>query len=166
MLPRGEMEPIRVVWGTGTGPTALAAKDAALSAANVHQYNLVTLSSVIPAKASIEEINTAPSLGPVGGRLHVVSAIATADTGPATAVLAWARRDDETGIFYEAADQAPTPVVTDQATQGIQFGMDLRAGTFEEPQTRVATIDKKHDGYSCAAVLAVYGRVQPLLTTG
>ena len=45
------MGTIRVVRGTATGPTATASYDAALAAANVHDYNLVSVSSVIPADA-------------------------------------------------------------------------------------------------------------------
>ncbi|MEF8907067.1 MAG: pyruvoyl-dependent arginine decarboxylase, partial [Haloarculaceae archaeon] len=40
------MSVIRVVWGSGTGPTGTAAYDAALAEAGVHDYNLVTVSSV------------------------------------------------------------------------------------------------------------------------
>ena len=45
---------IRVTAGSGKGRTALAAFDSALRAAGVADHNLVRLSSVIPAKASIE----------------------------------------------------------------------------------------------------------------
>jgi arginine decarboxylase len=40
------MGSIRIVRGTATGPTAMAAYDAALAAAGVHNYNLVSVSSV------------------------------------------------------------------------------------------------------------------------
>ncbi len=57
------MSTIRVVWGTATGPTALAAYDAALAEAGVHNYNLISLSSVIPTEPAIEVTGTAPDLG-------------------------------------------------------------------------------------------------------
>ncbi|PSP40313.1 pyruvoyl-dependent arginine decarboxylase, partial [Halobacteriales archaeon QH_10_70_21] len=71
------MGTIRVVWGTATGPTAMASYDAALAAANVHDYNLVSVSSVIPADATVEVVGEAPDLGPAGERLTVVEGRAT-----------------------------------------------------------------------------------------
>jgi len=157
------MEPIRVVWGTGTGPTALAARDAAFAAANVHQYNLSPLSSVIPADASIESVGTAPDLGPVGGQLDVVAAVATAAEGPASSVLAWTRRDDGAGVFYESDGTASLESVRDRAMTGIQSGIDLREGTYGEIATQAATIDATESAYGAAAVIAIYGSAQPLL---
>jgi arginine decarboxylase len=65
---------VRIVRGTGIGPTALSSYDAALAAANVHQYNLLRVSSVLPAGTSVESVGTAPDLGPIGGELTVVEA--------------------------------------------------------------------------------------------
>ncbi|MFP4217521.1 MAG: pyruvoyl-dependent arginine decarboxylase [Salinarchaeum sp.] len=157
------MKPIRVVWGTGTGPTALAARDAAFAAANVHQYNLSLLSSVIPADASIESVGTAPDLGPVGGQLDVVAAVATAAEGPASAVLVWTRRGDGAGVFYESDGTAPVESVRDRAMTGIQSGVDLREGTYGEIETQAATIDATESAFGAAAVFAVYGSAQSLL---
>ncbi len=157
------MEPIRVVWGTGTGPTGLAARDAALAAANVHQYNLSTLSSVIPADASIESVGTAPDLGPVGGRLDAVAAVATAAEGPASAVLAWTRRSDGAGVFYESAGTAPVETVRRRALEGIRAGTALREGTYGDVVTQAVTVDESEAPYVAAAVLAVYGSAERLL---
>ena len=66
------MDTIRIVWGVGDGPTEMASYDAALADAGVHNYNLVTVSSMIPAGAEIEVADTAPYLGPPGNRLTVV----------------------------------------------------------------------------------------------
>ena len=72
------MEPIRVVWGAATGPTEMASYDAALTAAGVGNYNLVTVSSVIPSEATVVEAGTASELGETGDRLTVVECSATA----------------------------------------------------------------------------------------
>ena len=69
---------VRIVWGSSRGPTALSAYDAALAAANVHDYNVVHVSSVLPAGANVDPVGTAPDLGPVGERLTVVEARETA----------------------------------------------------------------------------------------
>jgi arginine decarboxylase len=153
------MEPIRLVWGTGTGPTPLAAYDGALADANVHEYNLLTLSSVIPADATIERVGTAPALGPIGAQLAVVEAGTTTQSGPISAAVGWARREDGSGIFYEAADTAPTEAVTDHVITGLDSGIERRAGTFTEPtvQTASTVADDTTERYASVAVLAVYG---------
>lgn len=129
---------IRVVWGAATAPTELSAYDAALAAANVHDYNLVTVSSVIPANATVEVVGTAPDLGPVGERLTVVQGRATAgpldaatgdadpvDAGPAIAGLGWSLASDGTGIFYEAAG-TDRETVEQTIEDGLAAGRTLR----------------------------------------
>ena len=99
------MEPIRVVWGTGAAPTAMASYDAALADAGLENYNLIEVSSVVPAGATVEAVGTAPNLGPAGERLTVVQGRATVPPGeeyPACAGLAWAVADD--GPHDEASD--------------------------------------------------------------
>lgn len=155
---------IRIVWGTGTGPTRLAAYDAALADANLHEYNLVELSSVIPAGATIEPQGVAPELGSIGDRLYVVEASATTADGPASAGIGWARRPDGSGIFYEAGDEAPPETVSDRLQRGLAAGTELREGTFGEPSMQLTTIDVDGtgEGYGCAAVLAAVGNAEPL----
>jgi arginine decarboxylase len=63
---------ISVASGVGRGPTEMSAYDAALAAAGVHNYNLVTVSSVVPADATVSAVDAAPDLGPAGYRLTVV----------------------------------------------------------------------------------------------
>lgn len=66
------MDTIYVAGGVGVAPTAMAAYDAALADVNLHNYNLVRVSSVIPASASVRLVDAAPDLGPAGNRLTVV----------------------------------------------------------------------------------------------
>lgn len=158
------MQPIRIVWGTGQGPTALAAYDAALAEAGVHDYNLLHLSSVIPAGPSVEEVGTAPDLGPAGEGLTVVEASATGASGPQSAVLAWARSPAGPGVFYEAGRSAPPADVVDEALTGIEAGVDLRDRTYDEPTTRTVSVDAdEYDGYAAAVALAVYGTSESLV---
>ena len=56
---------VRIVWGSSRGPTALSAYDAALAAANVHDYNVVHVSSVLPAGANVDPSDGS---GPRAGR--------------------------------------------------------------------------------------------------
>ena len=177
------MEPIRIAWGVGRGPTRLSAYDAALAEAGVHDYNLRQLSSVIPAGATVEEVGTVPDLGPGGQGLHVVEASAVGRNGPQTAVLAWARSPDGPGLFYEAGASEPSSAVVEEVLTGIDAGIDLRDRPYGEPRTRVVTVDAAEghvseraagvaDGgssgvpdepYAAAVAIAAYGRSEPLL---
>jgi arginine decarboxylase len=100
--------PIEVVWGTGSARTELGAFDAALSDANIHDYNLVELSSVVPEGATIERVGALdPGRWAVGDLLAVVVASRTAsDAGERVAAgLGW-ELAVEGGVFVE--NDAPT----------------------------------------------------------
>lgn len=161
------MEPIRVVWGTGGGPTEIAAYDAALAAANVHDYNLVSISSVIPADAEVRAVGEAPDLGPVGERLTVVQAYATGSGETSvSAGLGWAQASDGRGLFYEAAGEADPAAIRDRIERGLVAGVELREWEAEETQTRTVTAgneSNESDEYVAAVVVAVYGESEPLL---
>jgi arginine decarboxylase len=154
------MGTIRIVWGTATGPTAMASYDAALAAANVHNYNLVGVSSVIPADATVDLVGEAPDLGPAGERLTVVEGRKTVPPGapePAVAGLGWNREPDGPGIFYETAGTDADSVRDDLET-GLAAGRALRAWAFGEADRRLATAGPDPEAYATAVVLAVYGR--------
>lgn len=139
---------VRIVWGTGTGPTALSSYDGALAAAGIHDYNLLRVSSVLPVDTDVERAGRAPDLGPVGGRLTVVEAretvrradldsgpdadsdpdyidsLSDAETADRTAVcagLGWAQATNGRGIVYEATG-------TDAETVHRTIESGLRAG--------------------------------------
>jgi len=153
---------IRVVWGTSHGGTEKASFDAALAAANVHQYNLQTLSSVIPADVEVTEVGTAPDLGPTGYALDVVLARQTSPPGTgAAAGLAWARGEDGTGVFYEEGNHDPA-TVGEQLEAGIQRGCELRGIDPSPDDARIVTADPEGGGYTTAVVAAVYGEGERL----
>ena len=85
---------IRVSTGSGAGPTRLAAFDTALFDAGVAGYNIVRLSSVIPAYAEVREVAGSDQItGAVGNVAYCVYAAAYASTpgDQAWAGIAWAR---------------------------------------------------------------------------
>lgn len=155
---------ISVAWGTGSGPTEMAAYDAALADANLHNYNLVSVSSVIPADADVEVAGTAPDLGPVGNRLTVVEAHANA-AGPrhVSAALAWAESDDGSGLFYEVADETDAADVEERVRAGIEAGMDLRDWPYDDVTVRTASTDAEPGEYASAVVVAAYGESDPVV---
>ncbi|MFT4880134.1 MAG: arginine decarboxylase [Salinirussus sp.] len=168
------MSLIRVVWGSGTGPTETAAYDAALTEAGVHDYNLVTVSSVVPADPAVEAVGTAPTLGPVGEGLTVVQARAgvapaggaeSGDPGeraPVVAAVGWARSADGPGIFYEADGRDPEHV-RETVADGLQRGCALREWEPADTELVVRTATPAPDRHTCVVVCAVYGESQPLL---
>jgi arginine decarboxylase len=159
------MGQIRIVWGTATAPTPTASYDAALAAANVHNYNLVSVSSVIPADGEIEEVGEAPDLGPAGERLTVVEGRKTVPPGadvPAVASLGWDREPDGPGIFYETSGTDPE-AVRNRIDDGLAAGRTLRSWAFGETGRRLVVADPDPDSYATALVLAVYGTSEPIV---
>lgn len=144
------MPTVRVLAGTGRAPTALSAYDAALAAANVHDYNLVAVSSVLPPDAEVEVVERAPDLGPVGGRLTVVEAAATvAGLGPVSAALGWTRAEggardggkrDGAGVVYEAADATGPEPVEAEVRAGLAAAREIRDWTAATEETVVVTV--------------------------
>jgi arginine decarboxylase len=157
---------IRIVWGTAHAPTEMSSYDAALADANVHNYNLVQVSSVIPDGASVEGVGTAPDLGPAGERLTVVEGRETVSAGTGTAVagLGWAYEPSGRGIFYEASGTDPDDVET-RIERGLDAGRELRDWQYTDDGRKLVSISdgSMESGYTTAVVLAVYGESTPLL---
>jgi arginine decarboxylase len=154
---------IRVVWGTGRARTAKGSFDRALAAADIHDYNLRELSSVIPAGAAVEAVGSAPDLGATGNALDAVVARQTSPPGTrAAAGLAWARGDDGTGIFYEVGDHDPESV-RELLRSGIETGCAIRDIDEPTPETRVTTAGAEADCYVTAVAVATDGESEALL---
>lgn len=154
---------IRVVWGSARAPTALASYDAALADANVHNYNLVEVSSVIPENAAVEAVGTAPNLGPAGERLTVVEGRKTVVQGEAVAGLGWTTEPSGRGIFYETSGTDPESVTT-RLGRGLDAGRALRDWAFTDSGRKIVTVPSDAAGeHTTAVVLAVYGKSTPLV---
>lgn len=150
---------ITVVQGTGRGPTRTAAYDAALLAAGVGNYNLITVSSVIPADASVTVHETAPSLGAAGDRLTVVQGkrvVGPATDEPAVAGLGWATGPDA-GLFYEASGTEPA-TVRERITTGLAAGRAARDWTFTDQATLLSDpVRSGEEEWAAAVAVAAYG---------
>jgi arginine decarboxylase len=151
---------VRIVWGSGTGPTALASYDAALAAANVQDYNLVRVSSVLPVDTAVSLAGTAPDLGPVGGKLTVVEARETAtrtsiesvenppahpgektfDRRNVRAGLGWTQTANGRGIVYEATG-TDREAVHEEIDAGLRAGRALRELTLAYTDRVVLSTD-------------------------
>ena len=94
--------------GVGEGPTELAAFDHALHEANVANYNLLCLSSVIPPRARVVRARHRPQPWDHGRRLYVVlSQMRQAVNGAqAHAGIGWVQEgEDGRGLFVELHDE-------------------------------------------------------------
>lgn len=96
---------IPVVSGIGFGPTKLAAFDAALREAGIANFNLLPLTSIIPAGSTVTTPGRAsPPAGSWGDRLYVVMAELRVDTRyeEAVAGLGWVQEEKTgKGLFVE-----------------------------------------------------------------
>lgn len=181
------MNTIHVAGGVGVADTAMASYDTALADANLHNYNLVAVSSVIPAEATVRAVGTVPDLGPAGNALTVVEARRT--VGPSDEVdfreggragaedaadkraprrrpavvagLGWATGPGP-GIFYEVTGEDPADV-RDRIHAGLDAGSSLRDWDLTDRETRVETATAEPDQYTTAVVIAAYGESKPVL---
>jgi arginine decarboxylase len=97
---------ITVTSAVGRGVTGLSAFDAALDNAGIGNFNLVQLSSVIPAGSSIDDLDGAAATvhGEWGDRLYVVMAKAEVEEfgDEAWAGIGWVQQEDSRkGLFVE-----------------------------------------------------------------
>ena len=158
------MTTIHVAGGIGRAQTPMAAYDAALADANLHNYNLVAVSSVIPADAEIEAVDRAPDLGPAGNRLTVVEGRSI--VGPnepavtAATAIAWATGPGP-GLFYEVSG-TDADAVAREARRGLDAGCELREWTFTDRDAVVTAVDAESQGHTAAVVLAAYGDSEPI----
>jgi len=126
---------IRVSRSTGTGPTRLAAFDAALVAAGLHDFNLVPLSSVVPVGATVDVVGPVDQLkGGHGDLLYCVYAAcyATIPGAQAWSGIAWALRDDGSGAGLFVEHTGPT-----EAGVSADLGATLAAMTGNRPHRYV-----------------------------
>ena len=149
---------IQIVSGTGTGPTQLAAFDAALRSAGIANFNLLTLSSVIPPATELSEVSAEQVVldGAWGDRLYVVLAESHAIRSgtEAWAGLGWVQDAEQGhGLFVEHHGDSRR-VVQQDITASLGSLMEGRGLALEPKQTvtGIACTDQP----ACAVVAAIY----------
>lgn len=148
---------IHVTTGTGEGPTPIAAFDAALMNAGIANYNLICLSSVIPAGSVVRrtKFNTAPD--EYGHRLYVVmSRHDERQMGrSAWAGIGWTQdHDSGRGLFVEVHGSDRNQVEGDiEAT--LKFMMARRPISYGGIESAVVGVECR-DKPVCAVAIAVY----------
>ena len=149
---------IRVFSATASAPTPLAAFDRALQHGGVHDTNLVALSSVVPAGASVVRATADRSEFRIGDRLYCVMAEARCvePGSEAWAGMGWAiDLDGRGGVFVEAHGHSE---------QQVQFELNttLRTLLEDRPYLNAKAIEIEVAGVTCerepvcALVMAIY----------
>lgn len=148
---------ISVTSGTGHGQTQLAAFDAALIHAGIANFNLLTLSSVIPPGSNV--VIKSPELGnseDFGKKLYIVlSEKRESEKGrEAWAGIGWVQAKDGRGLFVEqhGAQQAEVMRLIKETLADMTKN---REGDFGEVRYQVVGI-RCGDAPVCALVAAVY----------
>lgn len=151
---------ISIVKGAGTGPTKLAAFDAALRAAGIANFNIMTLSSVIPPGSTIIAKGSIPRdqhIGVWGDRLYVVMADKRIDKigDEAWAGVGWVQDDRMAkGLFVEHVGSNKQTVANDiNAT--LKSLVQGRGEPFGEIHSEIIGITCTKEPV-CALVCAVY----------
>lgn len=148
---------ITICTGTGEGPTALAAFDAALGDAGIADHNLLCLSSVIPPNAILLHGKYRMPAADYGRRLYVVlSEMRQCEAGrEAHAGIGWIQDEDSgRGLFVELHDSDRARLETAlHATLGSMRGR--RATRYGRVNTLIES-RRCTDAPVCALVAAVY----------
>jgi len=148
---------IVITAGTGEGPTAVAAFDAALRSAGVENYNLIPLSSIIPPGSTIDRTTFVTPSDEYGHRLYVVMARCDEQTraGEAWAGVGWTQElESGRGLFVELHGDSKI---------GVQEAIELtltsmmanRGRTYGPIHSAIAGIACR-GAPVCAVVIAVY----------
>ena len=146
---------IPVVSGTGSGSTRLSAFDAALRSADAGDFNLVRLSSIIPAGSRV--VPTQDGLpGTFGDVLYCVRAEAFTDTPGAQvwAGLGWVTTDSGAGLFVEHTGETRSALERTIAATLTEM-VAARDGSYGPIQKQLASA-RCDDQPVCALVLAAY----------
>jgi arginine decarboxylase len=152
---------IRISTGVGSGSTRLAAFDAALRNAGVADFNLIRLSSVIPPRSTVLQVEGRHQLrGTHGDRLYCVYAdsYTSNPNEEAWAGVAWSRRMDGSGegLFVEHGGLSRSNVEHDLLASLSDLNRGRGGGFADEGLVMVSA--ECFDHPVCAMVVATYGR--------
>ncbi len=153
---------IHVAPGIGSGPTKLAAFDAALNDAGIANFNLLKLSSVVPPNTNIVVHEHGPIPAEImpggwGDRLYVVMAEERVEkpNEEAWAGIGWVQeKGSKKGLFVEHEGNSESSVRGD-IRQSLEALMATRNVDFGEINMKVVGKTCKHHPV-CAMVVAVF----------
>lgn len=147
---------ICVTYGTGEGPTDLAAFDAALHDAGISNYNLITLSSIIPAGSRVKIRKFKQNEKEYGNKLFVVLSkkIETTVGKEAWAGLGWTQDNLGRGVFVEHWGDNKMDVEKLIASS-LEHMISRRRGKYGKIRRKIVGIKCKGKPV-CAVVVAIF----------
>lgn len=112
---------IDIVWGKDEGKTVLSAFDKALLKAGIHNFNLISLSSVIPLNSVVKEIGVYRSSNEIGKIQYVVIASYGSKKSNITisAGLGWVQTE-QGGLFIESKGEFSQEECEEEITVGLR----------------------------------------------
>jgi arginine decarboxylase len=156
---------IYVLSGTGQGSTLLSAFDAALHDCGVSNYNLIQLSSIIPANSTVTQKRRYVSdPSHFGHRLYVVKAEKRSQKigKHIAAGIGWYQLEDGRGMFVEHEEVGDTKVAVESAlaehiTHSLKDLCAFRSIPFKKANMHMkTTVAQVVSNPTCVLVLAVY----------
>lgn len=146
---------IYLTYGVGAGDTEISAFDRALWDAGIGDYNLIFLSSVIPAGSNIVVGKVDFNGRDIGRKLYAVisKSINSFLNDFACAGLGWAVREDGSGVFLEESGDTENETIK-KINSGLESMVSYRNGNYSN-FNKIAKI--KCEGRPvCAVVAAIY----------
>lgn len=145
---------IDIVWGKSEGKTLLSAFDKALVTADIHNFNLIPLSSVIPKNAIVEEVGKAHLSKEIGDILHVVIASFGCKKSNAiiSAGLGWVQTE-QGGLFIELAGEFSQEQCEEEIRVGLSEMLEVRGWNGE---IKMKVISHRVEEIANVTVAAVY----------
>lgn len=161
-----QAEEVTITGGTGTGSTELTAFDAALYGAGLHDANLIAISSIVPAGATVSEpqdpATVAESVEP-GAYVPAVYACGASDvTGDTVhAAIAGARLASGYGVNveYHGRNEDPGDVRAHCDRMIAEMANNRDASVTDEAWFRCETAEVTDDGWTAAVAAMAYTSV-------
>lgn len=156
---------IKVVCGVGSGRTILSAFDSALKDAGVYNYNLITLSSIVPPGSKVVKIRRYKTpLNEYGHKLYVVKAeYRSEEVGKFIAAgIGWYQLEDGRGIFVEHEIKGETQIAVEseinlRIKNSLKDLAAFRRVKFKESKIKsVISLTQIKNHPTCVLALAVY----------
>ncbi len=150
--------------GIGFGKTLLSSFDSALFNAGISNYNLITLSSIIPPDTIIKQQKFNTPYTDYGHRLYVVmSENRSRESGRFIgSALGWCQEKDGRGVFVEHrftedSEEAVRSLLEEEVRRSLSDLCRQRGFTFTTKKMKIKmSVSKVSDTPTCTLVAAVY----------
>lgn len=156
---------IKIIKGIGGGKTMLSAFDSALKDAGVYNYNLITLSSIIPPGSKVLKIRRFKTpVNEYGYKLYVVKAeLRSEEAGKFIAAgIGWYQFEDGRGVFVEHEIKGETRIAVEseinlRIKNSLKDLCAFRNIAFQESEIKsVVSSTQIKDRPTCVLALAVF----------